>query len=60
MLTDGTVTRTEGAPFLGHVPSSGDGRWGEPLHLRLPSHQTGVERSVDNPERRIGKTPGNA
>jgi hypothetical protein len=53
MLTDGAMTRPEGAPLQGHVLSSRIGRWGEPRHLRLPSHRTAVERSA-------GKTPGDA
>jgi hypothetical protein len=60
VLTDCAVTRTEGAPLPGHVPSSSNGRWGRSRHLRLPSHRTRMKRSADDPERRIGKTPGNA
>jgi hypothetical protein len=60
MLTDGAVTRIEGAPLPGHVPSSNNGRWGEPCHLCLRSHWIGVERSADDPERCTGKILDNA
>jgi hypothetical protein len=60
MLTDGTVIRAYGAPLPGHVLSTGDGRWGGPHHLRLPSHWAGMETDVCDPGQRTGKTPGDA
>jgi hypothetical protein len=58
MLTDAVVTRTEGAPLPGHVPSSGKGgdRRMNPDLPRGTVNLIGGELDVDDPRLRTNRT----